>query len=51
MGWFLRGANGAVISSRFLQPGDIEEEKGLNPDCDQRFRQQQSMGLPTTSAF
>jgi hypothetical protein len=39
---------GAVISSRFLQPGTTEEEKRLDPECDQRFRQQQSKGLPTT---
>jgi hypothetical protein len=44
-------AGGSVISSRFLQPGITEEEKALNPECDQRFRQQQSMELPTTFAF
>jgi hypothetical protein len=44
-------AGGAVTSSRFLQPGVTEEERVLNPECDQRFRAQQSMGLPTTFDF
>ena len=44
-------AGGSVISSRFLQPDITAEEKVLTPECDQRFRQQQSMGLTTTFAF
>jgi hypothetical protein len=40
-------SNGTVISSRFLQPSDTEEEKVLNPQCESRFRQQQELGLPT----
>jgi len=40
-------SNGTVISSRFLQPSDTDEEKVLNPLCESRFRQQQKLGLPT----
>jgi len=39
--------NGTVISSRFLQPSDTDEEQVLNPQCESRFRQQQKLGLPT----
>ena len=40
-------SKGTVISSRFLQPSDTDEEKVLNPQCESRFRQQQKLGLPT----
>jgi hypothetical protein len=40
--------DGAIVSSRWLQPSVTEEEKKtLNPLCDARFRQQQAIGLPT----
>jgi len=40
-------SNGTVISSRFLQPSDTDEERVLSPQCESRFRQQQKLGLPT----
>jgi hypothetical protein len=40
-------SNGTVISSRFLQPSETDEEKILNLQCESRFRQQQRLGLPT----
>lgn len=39
--------NGAIISSRFLEPSFTDEEKILDPVCDSRFRQQKAIGLPT----
>jgi len=39
--------DGAVTSSRFLRPVVTEEEGILGPECDARFRQQQSTGKPT----
>jgi hypothetical protein len=40
--------DGAIVASRWLQPSVTEEEKEtLNPLCDARFRQQQTIGLPT----
>ena len=40
--------DGAIVTSRWLQPSVTEEEKAtLNPLCDARFRQQQTIGLPT----
>lgn len=39
--------DGAVTSSRFLRPVVTEEEGILGPECDARFRQQQSTGTPT----
>jgi hypothetical protein len=39
--------DGTVISSRFLQPSDTDEENALNPQCESQFRQQQRLGLPT----
>jgi len=38
---------GVAISSRFLQPSVTEEENRLNALCESRFRQQQTLGLPT----
>ena len=39
---------GAIVSSRWLQPSVTKEEREtLNPLCDARFRQQQAMELPT----
>lgn len=38
---------GQPLSSRWLQPSVTEEEHILGPQCDSRFRQQLSMGLPT----
>ena len=39
--------NDEVIDSRFLHCFVTEEQEFLNPQCDSRFRQQLSMGLPT----
>ncbi|HKS72240.1 MAG TPA: hypothetical protein VJQ82_03525 [Terriglobales bacterium] len=39
---------GVPISSRWLQPSTTKEEQIIGPECDSRFRQQKSMGLPTT---
>ena len=39
---------GVPISSRWLQPSSTEEEHTIGPECDSRFRQQRSLGLPTT---
>ncbi len=39
--------DGTVISSRLLQPLNTDEESVLNPQCDARFHQQQTLGLPT----
>lgn len=39
---------GVPVSSRWLQPSVTEEEHTIGPECDSRFRQQLSMGLPTT---
>jgi hypothetical protein len=39
---------GLPLSSRWLQPSVTEEEHTIGPECDSRFRQQLSMGLPTT---
>jgi hypothetical protein len=40
--------DGAIVAPRWLQPSVTEEEKEtLNPLCDARFRQQQTIGLPT----
>jgi hypothetical protein len=39
--------DGARVSSQYLRPSVTEEEKILDSECDSRFRQQQSMGLPT----
>jgi len=39
---------GQPLSSRWLQPSVTEEEHIIGPECDSRFRQQLSMGLPTT---
>lgn len=36
------------VSSRWLKPSVTEEEHTIGPECDSRFRQQLSMGLPTT---
>jgi hypothetical protein len=38
---------GVVTSSRYLRPVVTEEEGILGPECDARFRQQQSVGIPT----
>ena len=39
---------GTIVASRWLQPSVTEEEKEtLNHLCDERFRQQQAIGLPT----
>jgi hypothetical protein len=38
---------GTVISSRLLQPSETDEENALNPQCESRFHQQQTLGLPT----
>jgi hypothetical protein len=39
--------DGAVVSSQYLRPSVTEEEQNLDSECDSRFRQQQSMSLPT----
>ncbi len=39
--------DGVVASSRYLRPIVTEEEGILGPECDARFRQQQSAGRPT----
>ena len=39
---------GVPISSRWLQPSTTKEEQTIGPECDSRFHQQRSMGLPTT---
>ena len=39
--------NGVVTSSSYVRPVVAEEEGILGPECDARFRQQQSMGRPT----
>jgi hypothetical protein len=39
---------GLPFSSRWLQPSVTKEEHTIGPECDSRFRQQLSMGLPTT---
>ena len=39
---------GVPISSRWLQPSTTKEEQIIGPECDSRFHQQRSMGLPTT---
>lgn len=39
--------DGAVVSSRYLQPLVTEEEQTLDSECDSRFREQRSKGLPT----
>lgn len=39
---------GIPLSSRWLKPSVTEEERIIGPECDSRFRQQLSMGLPTT---
>jgi hypothetical protein len=39
--------DGAIISSRFLKPSVTQEEEVLDPRCESRFHQQQTMGLPT----
>src|SRR4051794_1842166 len=41
----------AIASSRFLQPLTTEEGRLLDPECDERFRRQQAMGLPTTYTY
>jgi hypothetical protein len=38
---------GGVAVTRWLQPSVTEEERQIGPECDSRFRQQLSMGLPT----
>jgi hypothetical protein len=40
--------DGVVTSSSFFRPLVTEEEKTLAPECDERFRKQQSAGKPTT---
>jgi hypothetical protein len=37
----------AVISSRYFKPIMTEEERGLDPECVKRLRQQESIGKPT----
>lgn len=37
-----------AVATRWLQPSVTEEEREIGPECDARFFQQQSMGLPTT---
>jgi hypothetical protein len=39
--------DGAIISSRFLQPSVTDEENVLDSLCESRFQQQQTLGLPT----
>jgi len=40
--------DGIVVTSRWLQPSQTREEKDtLNTLCDERFRKQQALGLPT----
>ncbi|MCU1284491.1 MAG: hypothetical protein JWO13_841 [Acidobacteriales bacterium] len=39
---------GVPISTRWLQPSTTQQEQTIGPECDSRFRQQRSMGLPTT---
>ncbi len=39
---------GILLSSKWLQPSVTEEERTIGPECDARFRQQLSLGLPTT---
>ena len=40
--------DGIVVTSRWLQPSQTKEEKDtLNILCDERFRKQQALGLPT----
>ena len=39
---------GLQFTSRWLQPSVTEEEHTIGPECDSRFGQQLSMGLPTT---
>jgi hypothetical protein len=39
--------NGVVTSSRFSRPSFTEEEKTLGPQCDERFREQQTKGIGT----
>jgi hypothetical protein len=39
--------NGAIISSRYLKPIVTEEERVLNPECDDGFRRQRTLGEPT----
>lgn len=39
--------NGVVTSSGYLRPVVTEEERTLGPECDARFREQQSAGIPT----
>jgi len=39
--------DGATVSSRLLQPSVTEEEKTLDPLCEERFRQQETGGFPT----
>jgi hypothetical protein len=38
---------GQPLSSRWLQPSVTEEEHIIGPECDSRFHQQLSVGLPT----
>lgn len=38
---------GVVTSSRYLRPVVTEEEQALGQECDDRLREQQSMGRPT----
>jgi hypothetical protein len=40
--------SGVPVSTRWLQPSTTEEEHTIGPECDSRFAQQRSMGLPTT---
>ena len=39
--------DGNVISSRLLKPSETDEENALNPQCESRFQQQQTLKLPT----
>ncbi|MGI4826619.1 MAG: hypothetical protein ACRYFU_00250 [Janthinobacterium lividum] len=40
--------DGIIVTSRWLQPSQTKEEKDtLNILCDERFRKQQTLGLPT----
>jgi hypothetical protein len=39
---------GVPVSSRWLRPSLTKEEQIIGPECDLRFRQQKSMGFPTT---
>jgi hypothetical protein len=43
--------DGAVTSSRFLEPQLTKEEEVLNPACEARFRQQLAKGLPTVEGI